>query len=193
MISHPKCPTAFPNVCVWLIRFLKHWKKITQTTLGFIYPAYVWLMKTIHQPKDERHILFLFTWRVSFFSSRKDDVGWHFGDAHYSDTSVSNALFPWCYTHKNCLYVFRTFVHHYTQQTEWKHLRCLAVITGNMITLVSVYFRLFRLGLAQGPDANCTTYEGVPKVPGLAVWSENCKWYSSLPLCAVVSLLCESV
>jgi hypothetical protein len=25
-----------------------------------------------------------------------------------------------------------------------------------------------------------------PKVSGLAAWSENCKWYSSLPLCAVV-------
>jgi len=32
-----------------------------------------------------------------------------------------------------------------------------------------------------------------PKVSGLANWSENCKWYSSLPLGAVVSLLCESV
>jgi hypothetical protein len=26
-----------------------------------------------------------------------------------------------------------------------------------------------------------------PKVSGLATWSENCKWYSSLPLGAVVS------
>jgi hypothetical protein len=32
-----------------------------------------------------------------------------------------------------------------------------------------------------------------PKVSRLAAWSENCKWYSSLPLGAVVSLLCESV
>jgi len=32
-----------------------------------------------------------------------------------------------------------------------------------------------------------------PKVSGLAAWSENGKWYSSLPLDAVVSLLCESV
>jgi hypothetical protein len=31
-----------------------------------------------------------------------------------------------------------------------------------------------------------------PKVSGLAVWSENCKWYSSLPLGAVVLLFCES-
>jgi len=32
-----------------------------------------------------------------------------------------------------------------------------------------------------------------PKVSGLADWSENCKWYGSLPLGAVVSLFCESV
>jgi hypothetical protein len=31
-----------------------------------------------------------------------------------------------------------------------------------------------------------------PKVSGLAAWSENCKWYSSLPLGAVVSLFYES-
>jgi hypothetical protein len=30
-----------------------------------------------------------------------------------------------------------------------------------------------------------------PEVSGLAAWSENCKWYSSLPLGAVVSLFCE--
>jgi hypothetical protein len=30
-----------------------------------------------------------------------------------------------------------------------------------------------------------------PKVSGLATWSENCKWYSSLPLGAVVSLFCQ--
>jgi hypothetical protein len=27
-----------------------------------------------------------------------------------------------------------------------------------------------------------------PKVSGLAAWSENCKWYSSLPVDAVVSM-----
>jgi len=32
-----------------------------------------------------------------------------------------------------------------------------------------------------------------PKFSGLAAWSENCKWYSSLPLGAVVWLFCESV
>jgi len=32
-----------------------------------------------------------------------------------------------------------------------------------------------------------------PKVSGLAAWSENCKWYSSLPLSADLSLFSESV
>jgi hypothetical protein len=32
-----------------------------------------------------------------------------------------------------------------------------------------------------------------PEVAGLAAWSENCKWYSSLPLVAVVSPFFESV
>jgi hypothetical protein len=32
-----------------------------------------------------------------------------------------------------------------------------------------------------------------PKVSGLAGLSENSKWYSPLPLGAVVSLFCESV
>jgi len=32
-----------------------------------------------------------------------------------------------------------------------------------------------------------------PEVSALSAWSENCKWYSSLPLNAVVSLFCEPV
>jgi hypothetical protein len=32
-----------------------------------------------------------------------------------------------------------------------------------------------------------------PKVSGLAAGSEKCKWYSFLPLGAVVSLFCEPV
>jgi len=32
-----------------------------------------------------------------------------------------------------------------------------------------------------------------PKVSGMNACSENCKWYSSLPLGAVVSLISESV
>jgi hypothetical protein len=32
-----------------------------------------------------------------------------------------------------------------------------------------------------------------PKVSDLVAWRENCKYYSSLPLAAVVSLFCDSV
>jgi hypothetical protein len=32
-----------------------------------------------------------------------------------------------------------------------------------------------------------------PKVSGLAAWNKNCKWYSSLPPGAVVSLFYEPV
>jgi hypothetical protein len=32
-----------------------------------------------------------------------------------------------------------------------------------------------------------------PKVSGLAAWSGSCKWCSSVPLVAVLSLFCESV
>jgi hypothetical protein len=41
--------------------------------------------------------------------------------------------------------------------------------------------------------AGNTNMRVYPKVSGLAAWSENCKWYSSLPLGTDVSLFCESV
>jgi hypothetical protein len=38
------------------------------------------------------------------------------------------------------------------------------------------------------------TYRKVyPKVSELAAWSKNYKWYSYVPLGAVVSLFCESI
>jgi hypothetical protein len=39
----------------------------------------------------------------------------------------------------------------------------------------------------------CRDTRVYPKVSRLAAWSENCIWYSSLLLSAVVSLFCESV
>jgi hypothetical protein len=49
------------------------------------------------------------------------------------------------------------------------------------------------------PDANCTLrcplvqVAASTEVSGLAAWTENCRWYSSLPLGAVVSLFCQLV
>jgi hypothetical protein len=49
-------------------------------------------------------------------------------------------------------------------------------------------------GFTWKPDLIADSHMRVyPKVSGLAAWSKNCKWYSSLPLGAVVSLFCESV
>jgi len=45
----------------------------------------------------------------------------------------------------------------------------------------------------QKPKSTATLMGVYPKVSGLATWSKNCKWYSSLPLGAVVSLFSESV
>jgi len=41
--------------------------------------------------------------------------------------------------------------------------------------------------------AKVTHMRMYPEVSRLSAWSKNCKWYSTLPVCAVVSLFCESV
>jgi len=46
------------------------------------------------------------------------------------------------------------------------------------------------------PFPNCTDQVNAkvyPKVSGLAAWSEDCKWYSSLLLGAVIPKFCESI
>jgi hypothetical protein len=69
-----------------------------------------------------------------------------------------------------------------------------------IVTVVSVLALLLhdfilsrRAGLKQHFLHPYATYEGLSKVSGLAAWSENCTWYSSLPLGAVISLFYESV
>jgi hypothetical protein len=40
----------------------------------------------------------------------------------------------------------------------------------------------------------CVRGRVYPKVSGLAAWSENCKWYSTLPLkCNCIAILCQSI
>jgi hypothetical protein len=81
---------------------------------------------------------------------------------------------------------------------------------GNAVAIVSrLCFRICHHKGQKKQDWNCmkfisswsmlkmfielTNTRVYPKVSGLAAWSENCKWYSSLPLGAAVSLFCESV
>jgi hypothetical protein len=60
---------------------------------------------------------------------------------------------------------------------------------GFMISALKSSLSYFTL-----PSLQYFNYKKVyPKVSELAAWSENCEWYSSLPLDAVVSLFCVSV
>jgi hypothetical protein len=53
----------------------------------------------------------------------------------------------------------------------------------------SVRISLFREARQKKKNYDTRVY---PKVSRLAAWSDSCKWYSSLPLGAVISLFCES-
>jgi hypothetical protein len=60
--------------------------------------------------------------------------------------------------------------------------------------LCTIGARLVKLGVETDHKHSYIIYTRMyPKISGLAVWSEKCKWYNSLPLGAVVSLLGESV
>jgi hypothetical protein len=63
---------------------------------------------------------------------------------------------------------------------------CLTLLTRKLCTLNLAADQCITAQI----DISAKVY---PKVSGLAAWSENCKWYSSLPLGAVVSLFYESV
>jgi hypothetical protein len=66
---------------------------------------------------------------------------------------------------------------------------CLSSLFGTLLIIVSIRNSVHSYPASvTGMDTRV-----YPKVSGLAAWSENCKWYSSLPLGAVVSLFCESV
>jgi hypothetical protein len=74
----------------------------------------------------------------------------------------------------------------YLQLTERDHFRSNAlssyVLIPTMLPLFGTFLELLLWNMRVHP-----------KVSGLAAWSQNCKWYSSLPLGAVASLFCESV
>jgi hypothetical protein len=57
-------------------------------------------------------------------------------------------------------------------------------------SLFFLIFLIFSSFLSSGFSYCTRVY---PKVSGLTAWNENCKWYSSLPLGAVLSLFYESV
>jgi hypothetical protein len=73
--------------------------------------------------------------------------------------------------------------------TEARYL--MACFTCFTVARIFCFMKMEKIGFV---DQGCQCHTRVyPKVSGLAAWSEKCKWYSSLPLDAVVSLFCESV
>jgi hypothetical protein len=68
------------------------------------------------------------------------------------------------------------------------HGHCGFHLTYWNVLLLGVTVLMGKIGT---PTASQTRM--YPKISGLAAWSENYEWYSSLPLGAVVSLFCESV
>jgi hypothetical protein len=62
---------------------------------------------------------------------------------------------------------------------------------GNIMEQYMCHLEILTTPVFQSEEKHYTRV--YPKVSGLAAWSENCKWYSSLPLGVVVSLFCESV
>jgi hypothetical protein len=64
-------------------------------------------------------------------------------------------------------------------------IHCILLYIALELNLMSA------LGTMYHTDSNFTRM--YPNVSGLAAWSKNFKWYSSLPLGEVVSLFCESV
>jgi hypothetical protein len=61
---------------------------------------------------------------------------------------------------------------------------------NQLILFEKYYIEVSSIHESYGVITNTRVY---PKVSGLTAWSENCKWNSSLPLDAVVSLFCQSV
>jgi hypothetical protein len=52
------------------------------------------------------------------------------------------------------------------------------------LSLCLIKYHILEVPRCEGVFRECTRV--CPKVSGLAAWSENCKWYSSLPLGAVI-------
>jgi len=88
-------------------------------------------------------------------------------------------------THSKCnrvsLNVCCQLLVHYTVIVLGMRIRLRMFMSCNMKYLWIITVQLRFLHCIRG----CTQ-----KVSGLAAWSENCKWYSSLPLGTVLSLFC---
>jgi hypothetical protein len=82
-------------------------------------------------------------------------------------------------------------IHQSQDRDQWRApVNWLVIYSVSQSVGQDVFEQNYHMGFIDYPDTYTRVY---PKVSGLAAWSENCNWYSSLPLGAIVSLFCESV
>jgi hypothetical protein len=87
-----------------------------------------------------------------------------------------------------CMKILRTPTKNYAPISEL----CISRIRGRVAIFLDRRTKITTDKMLQ-PVSDVSFTRVYPKVSGLAAWSEKCRWYTSLPLDAVVSLFCESV
>jgi hypothetical protein len=93
---------------------------------------------------------------------------------------------------KNCHYLFQSFSKRFLHKNSVNISFAPILITYSADHSFSDFtVPMVRVDLYKPQSSSM--YEGVPRSSGLATWSKNCKWYTSMPLATVVSLFCESV
>jgi hypothetical protein len=103
-------------------------------------------------------------------------------------TSTQHVFMSWCLVKHRDNFTF-TFAAKALHHTSRCHLILLFMIT----TCVTDLFKPFGNSVCELQTERGEVKRVYSNVFGLADWNENCKWYSSLPLGAVLSLFCESV
>jgi hypothetical protein len=105
----------------------------------------------------------------------------------------------WCLVKHRCNFTLNR--HPFRTKVEMNSPNCR--VFRDLLTVIDIDAPLFKIKIHITDDTvhKCNKFlflvwlhtKVYPKVSGLAAWSENCKWFSSLPLGAVVALFCESV
>jgi len=118
-----------------------------------------------------------------------------------SRKNIKSLLIQWSgpeINHRNTIIVLRITAYHSILKIEQRatmkdrnYCASLYVCEGVwFVSTISVTFNIHKTTFWQ---LRLRLYTGVyPKVSGLAAWTENCKWYSTVALGAVVSLFYES-
>jgi hypothetical protein len=171
-------------------------------------PRYEGLLKKIIFTQSVNKRPFIVT-DYPCYASFEAFQGCDVSDAHalYLFTLVSYRNTTWRHNpeHLDLILTMFTIAHH-VQSLSWQFITRLFTVKGSythiqypIVRQSEFIMQLLLIAgdclLQSGPKTSpCRVHTRVyPKVSGLTAWSENCKWYSSLPLGAVVSLFCESV